>query len=230
MIRITKTSLFFIGLVTYIFITACSQQSQSKVLNEVLTKENISTIVEKIQNDKAVSKEQIDLLTNGIARLIDTPDSLYNKSLAQIIEEQKVFFRNSSVNALSQSVARLELKNSLKVEFAEKLKFDNDTLQADGIRFNMTNISNKEINYIKGEIRIVNTMNQLIKVRPIVYERISFKAGDKVTQQELWPHDKSNQYDVALRNIKELIAFWVPETIGFSDGTKITLELKSNVK
>jgi hypothetical protein len=88
----------------------------------------------------------------------------------------------------------------------------------------MINISNKEINYIKGEIRIVNTMNQLIKVRPIVYEKISFKAGDKVTQQELWPHDKSNQYDVALRNIKELIAFWVPETIGFTDGTKITLE------
>ncbi len=224
MIKITKTSLFFIGLMAYIFTSACSQQSQSKVLNEVLTKENISTIVEKIQNDKAVSKEQIDLLTNGIARLIDTPDSLYNKSLAQIIEEQKVFFRNSSVNALSQSIARLELKNSLNVEFAEKLKIDNDTLQADGVRFNMINISNKEINYIKGEIRIVNTMNQLIKVRPIVYEKISFKAGDKVTQQELWPHDKSNQYDVALRNIKELIAFWVPETIGFTDGTKITLE------
>jgi len=226
MIKITKTSLFFIGLMAYIFTSACSQQSQSKVLNEVLTKENISTIVEKIQNDKAVSKEQIDLLTNGIARLIDTPDSLYNKSLAQIIEEQKVFFRNSSVNALSQSIARLELKNSLNVEFAEKLKIDNDTLQADGVRFNMINISNKEINYIKGEIRIVNTMNQLIKVRPIVYEKISFKAGDKVTQQELWPHDKSNQYDVALRNIKELIAFWVPETIGFTDGTKITLETK----
>ncbi len=226
MIRLTKTTLFFIGLMAYIFTTACSQQSQSKVLNEVLTKDNISTIVEKVQNDKAVSKEQIDLLTNGIARLIDTPDSLFNKPLSQIIEEQKEFFRNSSVNALSQSVARLELKNALTVEFSQKLKIDTDTLQADGVRFNMTNISGKEINLIKGEIRIVNKMNQLIKVRPIIYDKITFKAGDKVTQQELWPHDKTNQYDVALRNIEELIAFWVPETIVFSDGTKITLEPK----
>lgn len=227
MFKTTKAILLLIGLTFCIFNIACTQQSQSKVLNEVLTKDNLSTIVEKVQNDKTVSKEQIDFLANGIARFIDSPDSLYNKTLAKIIEEQKEFFRNSSLNALSQSVSRLELKNSLELEFSEKLKIDSDTLQADGVRFTMTNLTSKDINFIKGEIRIVNKNNQLIKVRPINYVNITFKAGEKVTQQELWTHEKDNQYDLVLRDTKELIAYWVPETISFADGTKISIEPKN---
>ena len=204
-----------------IFPVGCSKK-QSKLLNEPINVENIVDLAAKIKDENVMPREDLDMLTAGLARLSDSKDSINGKTIGQIIEMQKEFYHKSSIAGLVSNANRIQMNNSIGIKFTQKLMIDNDTTQADGVEFVLTNTSGKDILSIKGAIRIINNQNQLVKVRPVVYENINFKAGAQSKQREFWAHDNNNQFDVAMRNTKELTALWVAESITFADGKKLS--------
>jgi hypothetical protein len=72
-------------------------------------------------------------------------------------------------------------------------------------------------------IRLINERNELFGVRPIQYEKMSLKPGDKLTKQELWPFNENSSAHVAFRNEANIIPIWVPEMITYADGKQLTL-------
>ena len=222
---ITK-SLIYTVIFTVIFsflVVGCGKKNSTKLGNEVLKNDNIVEVVTKIKDENTMSKEDIDMFVAGLARMQESGDTIQNKTVTQIVDLQKEFLRKASMTGLLSTASRIQMNLNLSVKFTQKLKIDNDTVQGDGLEFVMTNLSKTDITGIKGAIRVVNQQGALVKIRPINFDKILLKAGESKTQREVWPHNAENQYDVALRETKDLTAVWVVESITFSDGKKYTV-------
>jgi hypothetical protein len=217
-----------VRLLSFIFIAgsllfiSCSNR-ESKLKEEVVTSSNISDIANQIKNDKNMSNDDIDLFTQGISRLGAIKDSLNNKTVGQVIENQKEYERNLKTVALMSTASRLEMVYSLGITFTKKLMYSQDTVNADGVELMIKNNSGKAIQGVKGQIRIFNTQNQLIKVRYVEWNDFNLEPGKSVMKREFWNHDPNNQYDNYVRENRDLTAIWVPESITFSDGKKLSI-------
>jgi hypothetical protein len=208
-----------------LLLTSCDPKG-TKLANEKVTEKNLIEIATKLKEDKSTTKEELDLFNSGLARLGGSKDSLVNKTVGQIIEAQKEFTRNNSANSLISISNKYEINNALQINILQKLMVNQDTIVADGVELAIKNNSDKEINEIKGEIQIFNAKNELVKVRPVQWKNFKVEAGKQITHREFWPHIKDNPNDQYLRNEKNLIGVWVPETITFADGKKMSVIVK----
>ena len=206
-----------------ILFSGCSKQGASKLSNEVINAGNLTEIITKIKDENTMAKEDIELLTNGIIRLGSVKDSIYGKKVGQIIDLQKEYIRKASFNSLYSSAAQIEMNLNLTIKFIQKLKLEKDTINADGIEFQMTNNTDKEIVGISGAIRLINDRNELFGVRPIKYDKMNLKPGAQFKQQEMWPHIATNPTHVAFRNEANITPVWVAETITYADGKVLSI-------
>ena len=207
----------------FIFTSGCSQQQESKLMKEIIKDDNLVELTEKIREDKSFSKENIDYFIAGIERLGFVKDSIVGKSVGQIIESQRNLVRDGSISNLKITATRQEMNFKMQMRFTQKLKVEQDTLNLNGIEFFVKNLSNKDITAISGKIRIVNALNQIVRIIEINYPNILLKSGQEAQQREFWNYEENNKYDIAFRNTQNLIAYWLPESITFSDGQKMSI-------
>lgn len=219
-----KALSMLIFIIAILMTTSCMKSQDSKFKNEVITAGNISDIVQKIKDENTLGKEDVELLTTGMIRLSATKDSLIGKKVSQVIQSQREYLYNSSMSGLLTSANQIEMNLDLSVTFTQKLKAENDSVNADGIEFILKNNTDKDITSITGEIRLISGQNQLLGVRPVNYDNVLLKAGTEAKQQEVWPHDVNNPAHKALRDEKNLVPIWVPQTITFAGGKKLTTQ------
>jgi hypothetical protein len=230
MLNFSKTVLFLAVSFVLVFASSCMKSPESKYNNEVITASNISELAGKIKEENVMSKDDIDAFTSGLIRLSNNKDSLINKKVVQIIELQKEFLQKQAFNNLTTTAAQIEMNLAMTMKSFQKFKYEKDTINADGIDFMILNNSDKDINAISGEIRFFNERNQTLGIRPVKYDNMSLKAGQQIKQQELWPHLQDNPLHVAFREAKTFYAIWVPESIVFAGGKKLTTQQQQNNK
>lgn len=86
-----------------IALVSCQQKEESPIMKDVFNSNNIGELVEKIKADDKISKEDLDYLTAGINRNINTLDSINGKTVGDIINLQKEMLMKSSINALTNT-------------------------------------------------------------------------------------------------------------------------------
>ena len=207
---------------------ACEQkQAESSIMKDTLTKNNMIEVAKKIADDPNFNKDDIEFLTVGMERLMNV-DSLEGKTVGQVIESQKELIRYASVQNLKNSAARQQMNCNAKIDFRQKLKLENDSINVDGVEFIIKNKSGKSITGIAGRIRFINQQNQIVKIVDVKYENLELAAGTDLDKKDFWIHDSKNQFDIAFRTSEHLTATWLPEKITFSDGTIISSKEEDN--
>lgn len=216
-------SMFFVVLFFALVITGCEKKKQSKFLEEVIKEDNLTELVKKIKEENILTKEEMELMQNGLIKLSENKDSLVGKKVKDVIEFQRNVLKEIAYNNLYNTAVRTEIGLNLKFNFTQKLKLEKDTMNYDGIEFFINNRSKKDIVGIKGAIQILNNQNQLVKIKPINYENIVVKAGEQIMRREFWNHNPKNVYDSTYRNTTTLTAIWVPEEVKFADGKVLSI-------
>lgn len=230
MYNINSIKHFFALVFVAIILVGCEQkQTESPIMKDTLTKNNMLEIAKKIADDNSFTKDDIEYYLNGMERLMNL-DSLEGKTVKEVIESQKEIVRYVSVQNMKSSAARQQMNSNLKVDFKQKLKLENDSLNVDGVEFVLKNISGKTIKAVAGRIRFVNQQNQIVKLVDLSYDDLSLETGKDFDKKDFWLHDPNNQFDITFRNTERLTATWLPEKIVFADGTIISVKEEENQK
>ncbi len=219
--------LLFSVAIAIIFI-GCQTEKKSPILDEVITKDNISKLTGKISSDKTFSREEIDLFATSLARMVINKDTVIGKTIAQIMDKERELMRNNSMTNLSSSLARFEILQNHQFKYIGLIPKDDAQEPMDIIVYEMTNTSDKEIRNIAGSLQFRNPLNQA------VIKLYNLNTADLLKDQTIKPketkkfaypfrHDNANVRDSIMRISKNLHALWTPSTIEYSDGTVIKL-------
>ncbi len=211
-----------------IFLNSCQQDQQSPILNEVITKDNIAKLPGKISSDKLFSKEEIDLFSTSLARMVMNKDTVIGKTVAEVINKETELQRNNSMTGLAGSLARFEILQNHKFKYIGLLPKDDAEQPMDIIVYELTNTSDKEIKNIAGSLQFRNPLNQaVIKLYNInsadLLNKQTIKPGETKKLAYPYKHDNFNVRDSIMRQSKNLHALWTPSSIEYSDGSVITL-------
>jgi len=221
-----KLSIILFIAVSFIGITACSNEGSSPILQEKITKENLYQIAQNIYNEKKLSREQIDLFNSAINRYGLTPDSIIGKTVEELITKEDQILWQNSAKQLVATLAKVQILSDHKIKYLGMQTQDKDTTRLDIIVFEITNSSNKDIADIEGQFRFFDMQNQLIKAYPVKLAKVMtktpiIKPGE--TRRFAYPffHDPNNERDEKVRAGKDLQILWFPVSMTFADSTKI---------
>jgi len=95
---------FAVCAILTISLVSCQQENESPIMKDVFNAENMGELIEKVRTDPSMSKDDLDYLTAGINRNINTLDSINGKTISEIIASQKDMLKESSINALVNTV------------------------------------------------------------------------------------------------------------------------------
>jgi len=220
-----KSSILILSLIaSVVFIGfGCSSQKNSPVFKEIIKNENLTEIVKKVKDDKVISKEDIDLFANGLARLSLMKDSVVLKTVGQVIESQKEFQKRVSLQGLDRSAVRAEMAFSHSFKFLNMKFFDTDTAKSNILFFRFSNLSDQDIENIQGYINIFNPQNQIVKKFPVNMKRVIPANEGLDIQTPPYKHDDKNPNDMLVRTGKNLRVVWQPVTVEFKNGKKLLL-------
>ena len=132
-----KQFLTFIIFLT--LITSCSNEKKSALLDEVITRDNLISITDKLKNDNDITSEELELYSNGLARYGISVDSILGKKVADIIEKQRNYKKEYILNMLNTQTSNLQIHLNLDFKYIGVQKADNDTLQSNILHFEMKN-------------------------------------------------------------------------------------------
>ena len=221
-----KILIFSIAIAIIFF--GCQAEKKSPILDEVITKQNISQLPGKISSDKSFTREEIDLFATSLGRMVINKDTVIGKTVAQVMDIERELMRNNSMANLASSLARFEILQNHKFKYIGMIPKDDAAEPMDIIVYELTNTSNKEIKNIAGSLQFRNPLNQsVIKV-------YNLNTSDLLKDQTIKPnetkkfaypfkHDNVNVRDSIMRISKNLHALWTPATIEYSDGSVIKL-------
>ncbi|MCX7908250.1 MAG: hypothetical protein N2560_01865 [Ignavibacteria bacterium] len=208
------------------FSFGCEKKKTSKLLNEKVTSQNFFDIVEKIKKDTLLSIEEIDLFSTGVARYSNVIDSLFNKTIKQIIEQEMNFRRKQS---------QVNLATNAIIAYS-RFRYDGwKPVEINGSDFNVftytiSNISKNDIKKIYGYLQFFTANNQLIRAYRINIDQ-DIKSGQFTQFQSTFKHEDNNQNEVFLvktlkENPNQIFVSWRPVYIELDNGQKINLEEK----
>jgi len=206
-----------------LFVISCSKESDSPVLNEVISSSNLSDISTKIASDNKISREDLDYFSNGVARLsMISADSLIGKTVKEVIEHQKKISYESSINSMKLATSRAQINLCQKFQITSFEPLDSADQLTNVISFRISNLTDKKIVNLQGYLNFINASGQILKKFPINIK----KALDPKQSYDLktppYLHDLKNDNDVALRAQKgTLRSLWTPIYVEFEGGTKI---------
>ncbi|MCX6155103.1 MAG: hypothetical protein NT007_13200 [Candidatus Kapabacteria bacterium] len=210
-----------LSIVLILALVACGKQKPI-VFSEKITEEGLSNLFEKVKSDKSISREDIDNFSNGLSRIGLKRDSLFNKTVEQIIESQKEYNIEVSLSGLESSVKRSQVAVSHKFEYLKMAAIDTLGKDATVIYFKITNTSKKALTNILGSINVYYE-NQIIKQFPVnIVQTINVDEFAEIRTSP-YEHDESNPYDRAVRRGEKARVVWQPYSIQFADGTQISL-------
>lgn len=220
--------ILLLSVVAMIFLNSCQQEQKSPILSEVITKENVAKLPGKISEDKLFSREEIDLFSTSLARMVMNKDTIIGKTVADLIAIESDLQRNNSMTNLSGSLARFEILQNHKFKYVGLLPKDDTEQPMDIIVYELTNTSEKEIKNVAGALQFRNPVNQaVIKYYNInsadLLNNQTIKPGETKKLAYPYKHDNSNVRDSIMRISKNLHALWTPSSIEYSDGSVIKL-------
>jgi hypothetical protein len=200
------------------------KKQESPLLSEKIDKQNPIELAQKMKEDEKVSREEMDLFTNAMARMSNTPDSLVGKTIGEIIDMQSKALRNASAQTLINTAKRTEmfLNHSFKYHGFKPAEEKGTPLNV--LIFEIVNNSDKEISHIEGALSFYNKNNQLVKRFNLSTLDGKIPAGKSQKFQNPFKHDPENQRDVIFRNQKNLRGVWQPMEIKFADGESVSFK------
>lgn len=217
----------FVLALILVFAMSCEKKKpSSQLLNEKLSAKNFFELVDKVSKDTLLSFEEIDFLTTGIARYNNFIDSLYGKTVKEIIDNEKDFRRRqSSINLVTNSV-----------QCFSRFRYDGwKPVEIEGSKFNIftytvSNISKNDIKKINGYLQFLTSTNQLIRAYRINVDQ-TIKAGQYTQFQSTFKTDENNRNEAFLvkaltENPQTIFVSWRPTYIELDNGQKIDLEQK----
>lgn len=212
---------------TLVFATSCEKKKPtSKLLDEKITSKNFLELVDKVRNDSLFSYEELDFFATGIARYSNFIDSLYGKTVKEVIEsEQNLRIKQSSINLSSNAI-----------QCFSRFRYDGwKPVEVDGSKFNIftytvSNISKNDIKRINGYLQFLTSANQLIRAYRINVEQ-TIKAGQYTQFQSTFKNEENNQNEAFLvkaltENPRNVFVSWRPIYLELDNGQKIDLEQK----
>ena len=195
------------------------QKLDVKVANQVVTLSNLATISSDLK--QFASDEEIELFINSITRLGNTPDSILGKTVAQLIEGQRNYYREELEKTLIGSGTRIELFLNHSFHYYGIQFLDEDPNQPkNNIIFDVTNRSDREIKRVEGNLSFYDPQGRLVRVfqmatgMPIPAE----KGGKTLRFQMSFVHNVKTA-DTLIRTRSDMQAVWTPKFIEFTDGT-----------
>lgn len=216
----TKNMLILIIAVSIVLVS-CSKDSALK--NEVYNSANLADLIEKISNDKSFKKEDVEMLSAGIARYGNTPDSINGKKIGDIIDGQTAFLRENSVSGLINT----GITTSLGFKYLGWQLQGEGATKSNVFGFILQNRTKSDFKRVVGLMKFVNENNVLIRgFRINVTQPI--KSGVASQFSSSFAIDAKNDNDsklVELLSTKapNLYVTWQPELIEFADGKKIAV-------
>lgn len=215
---------FIITLVLISF--SCSQQNQEPASRSNILKfseDNFVEIINKIKEDPTMTREQLTLFTNGIARMGTQTDSLVGKTVGEIIQLQKDYLRRSALTSM--------LSTSMNIHHGFGLlgwePVEQEGKQFDVFKYAIQNKSDKNLEVVEGLLKFYTNNNQLIRIYPI---RVEQSIGVDSTQQfeSTFRYDSTNKSANMLRRLMtsetgRAIPIWQPTLIKLGDGSSISL-------
>ncbi len=209
---------------------SCGQQkASSPLLNEKINSTNLLDIARKMKDDKDVTREEIDLFSNGVQRLSFNKDSLNGKTVGQVIEMENKLRRTISNNSLLTSTTKAEMKLAVGFKLdklvATTKKVEDKDVPLDALVYTLANISDKKIKKVQGFVYFqINGQN--IKRFTVNADNQPIEPGKGIRMQQVYKMDQNSQkvYQAQKQNIKMTTSFQ-PIIIEFEDGKKLELKL-----
>ncbi|TAL71133.1 MAG: hypothetical protein EPN82_00525 [Bacteroidetes bacterium] len=206
------------------FIISCSGNKKSTLLDEVITRDNLITITDKLKNDKDITSDELELFSNGLSRLGISVDSIVGEKVGDIIEKQREFKKEYILKMLGAQTANLQIHLNLVFKYIGVQKADSDTLLTNILHFQMTNKSDKTIKHVEGELEFYDMNNQIVKRFPIMIS-YNLEKGKESRFTDSYKHDPSNPRDTIIRSkYVRLQALWKPTLLEFTNGKKLTVK------
>lgn len=217
-------SIFFMTFL--VLFVGCQKKKTSPLLNEKLTPQNFFELVDKVKKDTLITAEEIELFSSGVGRYSNFVDSLFNKSVKQIIDQERTLRRRQSyVNLATNAIVCYS-----------RFRYDGwKPIEIDGSKFNVftytiSNISKNDIDRIQGYLQFFTTNNQLIRAYRINVDQ-TIKAGQFTQFQSTFRAEENNQNELLLvkllkENPNTVFVTWRPMYLELDNGQKIDLEEK----
>lgn len=218
-----KFVLFIIFSILITFV-ACEKKKSSKLLNEKVTQQNFFSVIEKVKKDSLLTFEELDLFNTAIARNNNNIDTLYNKTVKQIIEQEKVNRRRQGyINIATNAIIAYS-----------RFRYDGwKPVDINGSKFNVftytiSNISKVNINKISGFLQFSTGNNQLIRAYRINIDQ-AIPAGQFTQFQSTFRFEQGNRNEELLIKLlqdtpNQVFVSWRPVYIELDNGQKINLE------
>lgn len=208
-------------LISVIFIS-CNQNQKSPLYQEKISKNNLIDITKKIENDKLMSHEEVQLFTNGLSRMIAEDDSLDGKSIGDVISYQKEYLRENAVNNMIFNVNRVKMMEVLKMKYLGLVPRDTNGQKSNIIVCEVENTTEQNIKNIDGFLNFYNRQNQLVKRYNIKQEDVIEPGKKRIIIP--FVHNPENRLDVIMRTNNQLRPIWNPNTVELEDGIIYTTQ------
>ena len=217
--RMLKMMILFI----IILLSSCSDKNKSGIKGEIITKDNLVEISQKMKNENSITIEDLDLYTKGLSRYGSNFDSLVGKTVSQVIESERDFIKNYQINTLLAQSNNLEIHMNLYFKYIGVQKEDTDTMKMNILHFEIKNKSNQVINKIEGELEFFDNQNQIVKRFPILVE-LELTPGNEQRFTQVYKHIPENPRDTTIRSpFVQLTALWKPSLLEFKNGKKLVV-------
>jgi hypothetical protein len=229
--KIKSPHLTTIVVVLFIFLISfdsCSDKGSSGIKKEVITKDDFVEIIQKMQNDKALTIEDLDLFTKGISRYGANFDSLMGKTVGQVIESERDFIKDYQLKTLLAQANNLSIHMNLYFKYIGVQKDDNDTLKKNILHFDVKNKSNVPIKRVEGKLEFYDMLNQIVKWFPISIDlELKPDVQERITQ--VYKYEQKNPRDTTIRSpYVRLQAIWKPTLLEFKNGKKFEVHYPEN--
>lgn len=216
-----KLLLFFI--ISFILFS-CSGEKKSALLDEVITKNNLISIYERLKSDKDISIEELEMFSNGLSSYNFSIDSVLGKKVWDIIEKQRANKRDYILKILNTQSANFQIHMNLGFKYLGVQKADSDNVQTNILHYELSNKSDKPIKKIEGDLEFYDLNNQIVKRFPVV---VTYNLDKDKTARftEAYKHEQGNPRDTIIRSkYVRLQALWKPTLLEFADGKKLTVK------
>lgn len=223
---------FSILLVVTVFFASCNQGEKldAQIYDQKFTKDNVQELLDKVTNDKSISREKMDILTAGITRLSSmNRDTIIGKSLNEVINIEEDFLKQRSIATLNTQGVKVNLVLNHEFKFVGLMPRDTLDKSFNIIVIEITNNGKSEMANMQGNLQFYDPNGQVVKSYPITIKNAlngeKIAAGTKKRVAIPYTHDKNNLRDEMMRNdIKNMRAIWVATMIEWADGSQISVQ------
>jgi hypothetical protein len=205
-----------------VLFSACQQKKESPILKEQFSVKDLPQLIEKIRNDKDLTREEIEILNAGITGNMNRLDSIEGKTLKNIIETRQKILKKNSINKFVNTALALNVAS----RYIGWVPDTTNTTGIVGYKIYVKNKSSKEIKRIFGRLNFFTNQKRIVGLFDV---NLTVNIPSEKESVILAKISQNNMKNVAqIRNILEtapntLFAQWQVLEVEFTDGDVISL-------